>query len=226
MFLIYGCDVYEALSRHAAKPAFMLMLLCSANAMAQPECGQSALVAPATEAISDTRPRIEWAPVPGARHYQVWVESRVPEGRVLFAQEAQTTATYWQPSQPLADYKANVKIRVQANCGGAIADQEKRKQFVSRFRIDASTVCVMPEAPSIKLTQQGIELSWRELPDARMFEVSAFPEQGSESAVVRSETTRTSVRLERPANGIWTIGVRPRCANGYGAYRFQTLNVI
>lgn len=226
MFQITGCDTYEGLSLHVAKPVLVLALVCSANALAQSECGQPTLLAPAKEMIPDTRPRIEWAPVPGAKFYQVWVESRVPDGRVLFTQDVQTPATFWQPSQPLTDYKANVKIRVQANCGGAIADQERRKQLESRFRIDASTACVMLEAPSIKLTQQGIELNWRELPDARKFEVTAFPESGTGNAVIQSETTRTSVRLARPANGIWTIGVRPRCANGYGAYRFQTLNVI
>ena len=225
MFQITGCSVYEEVSRHVAKPVFVLALLCSTSVLAQSECVQPTLVAPAKELIADTRPRIEWAPVPGAKFYTVWVESRVPEGRVLFTQDIQTAASFWQPPQPLTDYKANVRIRVQANCGDASVDPEKLKLLDTRFRIDAGIACVMPELSAIKLTPQGVELSWSALPEARSYEVSAFPAQGVGNVVIKSETTRTSVRLERPANGIWTVGVRPRCANGYGAYRFQTLNV-
>lgn len=225
MFLITWCSVYEELSRYVVKPAFTLALIGSTNALAQSECGQPALVAPAKEMIADTRPRIEWTPVPGAKFYKIWVESRVPEGRVLFTQDIQTTASFWQPPQPLTDYKANVRIRVQANCGGPSVDSEKPKLLDSRFRIDTGIACVMPESLAIKPTPHGIELNWSALPEARLYEVSAFPVQGAGNVVVKSETPRTSVRLELPANGIWTVGIRPRCANGYGAYRFQTLSV-
>lgn len=225
MFQVTACGVYEELLRHVARPTFVLTLLFSANALAQAECEQPTLVAPANELIADTRPRIEWTPVPGAKFYKIWVESRVPEGRILFAQDVQTTASFWQPPRPLTDYKATVKIRVQANCGEASVDPEKLKLLDTRFRIDAGIACVMPEAPVVKLTPQGVELSWPVLPEARLYEVSAFPAQGVGNVVIKSETTQTSVRLERPVNGVWTVVVRPRCANGYGAYRFQTLNV-
>lgn len=226
MLQIAGCDVYGGLLRYVPKLVLVMALICSTNALAQPECGQPTLLAPVKEMITDTRPRIEWSPVPGAKFYQVWVESRVPEGRVLFAQDVQTTATFWRPPQPLTDYRANVKIRVQANCGGTVEDQEKFKPPISRFSIDTSAICIMSEAPTIKLNQQGVELSWRATPEARSYEVSVFPTQSRGGVVVRSETPRTSVRLERPANGIWTIGVRPRCTNGFGAFRFHILNVI
>ena len=225
MFQITGYGAYEESSRHAVKPILMLTLLCSTNVLAQAECVQPTLVAPAKELIADARPRIEWTPVPGAKFYKVWVESRVPEGRVLFTQDVQTTASFWQPPQPLTDYRANVRIRVQANCGNASVDPDKLKLLDTRFRVDTGIACTMPELPAIKLTPQGVELSWRVLPEARLYEISAFPAQGAGNVVVKSETTRASMRLERPANGIWTVGVRPRCANGYGAYRFQTLNV-
>ena len=207
------------------RQAFVLTLLFSTNALAQAECEQPTLVAPASVLIADTRPRIEWTPVPGAKFYKIWVESRVPEGRMLFTQDVQTTTSFWQPPRPLTDYKATVKIRVQANCGEANVDPEKLKLLNTSFRIDAGIACVMPEAAVVKLTPQGVELSWPVLAEARLYEVSAFPGQGVGNGVIKSETTRTSVRLERPANGVWTVGVRPRCANGYGAYRFQTLNV-
>lgn len=226
MFQITGSYFLEGLFRCEARRVWVLALMCSTNALAQAECGQPTLVSPVKKSIADTRPRIEWSPIAGAMFYRIWVESRVPEGRVLFTQDIQTTASFWQPPQPLTDHKANVRLRVQANCGSVLTDPENLKRLETRFRIDASMTCIMPNEPFIKVTQQGIELSWGALPDARTYEVAAFPAQSAGNRVIKAETARTVVRLERPATGIWTIGVRPRCANGYGAYRFQTLNVI
>lgn len=226
MFQITGSYFFEGLFRCKARPALVLALMCSNNALALPECEQPTLVLPAKKLIADTRPRIEWTPIADAKFYRIWIESRVPEGRVLFAQDVQTTASFWQSPQPLTDHKANVRLKVQANCGSAVQDHEKLKQLETRFRIDASMTCIMPDHPFIKITQLGIELSWGAMSDARTYEVAVFPAQSVGSRVIKAETARTSVRLERPATGIWTIGVRPRCANGYGAYRFQTLNVI
>lgn len=173
---------------------------------------------------ADARPRLEWSPVAGANAYRVWVESRVPEGRVLFTYELQTASRFWRPPQPFTDAQANVRVRVEALCQTGPVEQVVSTPLEARFRVDAGTACVMPDFDMLRTTHP-VEISWPELPQAKHFQVSAFPAVPSDAPAFSSETPLTRMRLTTLTKGIWTVGVRPRCADGYGAFRFHVLNV-
>lgn len=199
--------------------------MLSSSAWAQAPCEPPSWIAPSKDWIADTRPRLEWTPVAGANAYRVWVESRVPEGRVLFTHEFQTTTSFWQPPQPFTDAKANVRVRVEALCqADARVEHTASTPLEARFRIDAGMACVMPPY-DVVTTAQSVEISWPELPGTKRFHVSAFPAAASDAAAFSAETPLTRMRLTTLTRGIWTVGVRPRCANGYGGFRFHVLNV-
>lgn len=183
------------------------------------------LISPAQVDIIDAKPRFEWTSVANAKRYRFWLESRLPEGRVLSTYDIQTPTTSWIPPAALTETRALLKVKLIAMC-----DERENNDatpvappFV-RFRIDTSVGCVIPSAPIVSLVGQQADVSWPAVVGADYYELSTF--FGYEAKFNRkNETRNTKFQLESLSSGVWTIAVRPHCPSGYGAYRFKVLNI-
>jgi hypothetical protein len=85
---------------------------------------------------SDLKPTIEWNVVRGASTYNLKLQSRVPNGRVLAQHDAVVNEPRFVPPQPLASYRAKVTVRLAAICG-----KETSAESVSWFTIDTAIAC-------------------------------------------------------------------------------------
>ena len=216
------------ISTHRLRRGFSALVFCVAlsDSQAQQTCGTPSLLSPAQTDITNAKPRFEWTPVAKAKHYRLWLESRVPEGRVLFTHDIQTTATYWTPPAALTETRALVKMKLTAICDGdgERADATPVSPPFTRFRIDTSANCVLAAAPAVTLAGQGAELSWPAVAGANYYELATY--SGVEGKLTRKNESRgTTFKLDAVAPGVWVIGVRPRCSTGFGAYRFSVLNL-
>lgn len=192
---------------------------------AEEACDTPQLLSPSGIDIANAKPRFEWTTIADAKRYRLWLESRLPEGRVLFTHDIQTTSTYWIPPAALTETRALLKVKLTAICGEEAGNDAMpvRPPF-ARFRIDTSVSCALPAAPVITLSGQGAEVSWSAVAGAEYYELSAY--SGVEAQLARkSESRVTKFQFDRLSPGVWVIAVRPRCSSGYGAYRFRVLNL-
>ena len=213
---------------HRLQWGFSALVFCLAlsDSQAQQTCGTPNLLSPAHTDITNAKPRLEWTPVAKAKHYRLWLESRAPEGRVLFTHDIQTAATYWTPPAALTETRALVKVKLTAICDGdgERADATPVSPPFTRFRIDTSANCVLPSDPRVTLAGSGADISWPGVAGADYYELSVF--SGVEAKLARkNESRKTRFRLDALSPSVWMIGVRPHCPSGFGAYRFSVLNL-
>lgn len=184
---------------------------------AQATCVAPGLVFPTETEINEASPRIEWTPVANAAHYLVWLESRVPEGRVLVSEEFQTGATYFIPPRPLTTGKATVRIRVTAIC-----KDETRSTLSTRLRIDADSACKLKAAPTIGVNNEQLEVHWQPLPNAQRYEVRMHAAEDGKPLLTR-ESNGNKLRLDLVAPGLWLLAVQPVCRGLKGVTRWVVL---
>lgn len=193
---------------------------------ANESCGTPIMLSPTQTDLGDARPRFEWAPVPQAKRYRLWLESRLPEGRLLFNHDIQTSATNWIPPTPLTETRALVKAKLFAICEEASEDTAVKPITAPfmRYKIDVSGNCVLPANPLIKFADQNIEVTWPSVSEANFYEVMLY--SGTEAKLARKNETRdTKLQLQSLTPGVWVISVRPRCSTGFGSYRTQVINL-
>ncbi len=185
----------------------------------QAACTQPALALPAQIEISEASPRIEWTPVVDVSHYLVWLESRVPEGRVLYSEEFRTSATYLVPSRPLTSGKATVRVRVTAVC-----KDNTQTVLSARFRIDADSTCRLAATPQAESDNGVWRVRWEALQAAQRYEIRVHsPEDGK--PVSTRESKGTAAELGRLEPGAWLLAVQPQCKGLKGASSWLTVGV-
>ena len=180
-------------------------------------CAAPGLVLPTEIEINEASPRIEWTPVANAAHYLVWLESRVPEGRVLVSEEFQTGATYFIPPRPLTTGKATVTVRVTAVC-----KDDSRSTLSTRLRIDADPACKLEAAPTVDVSSGQLEVHWQPLPNAQRYEVRMHAAEDGKSLLTR-ESNRNKLRLDLVEPGLWMLAVQPVCRGLRGVTRWVAL---
>lgn len=185
-------------------PLFLLIgcVMCGA---AQAVCLSPVLVLPSQTEISDAFPRFEWAPVSNASHYLVWLESRVPEGRVLLSEDIQTSTTYLIPPRPLTTDKATVRIRVTAVCKDGT-----QAALSARFRIDADKECRLKAAPSADSENGKWRVHWSSVPSAQRYEIRLHAADDGRLLLTR-ESSGTSADLGQVEPRIGMLAVQPIC---------------
>ena len=204
----------------------MTLCLSLFDVHANETCSTPMILFPIQTDLGDARPRFEWAPVPHAKRYRLWLESRLPEGRLLFTHDIQTTATSWMPPTPLTDTRALVKAKLFAICeeGDENPVVKPIVQPFMRYKIDVSGSCLMPESPVVKLVDQHIEVTWPAVDGVNYYELMVY--SGTEAKLTRKNETRdTKFQLQSLTPGVWVISVRPRCSSGFGPYRTKVLNL-
>ncbi|MFN0315769.1 MAG: hypothetical protein ACKVQA_12115 [Burkholderiales bacterium] len=187
-------------------------------AACQAECAPPQLIAPVAVTITDARTRFEWNPVPGATGYQLWIESRVPEGRVLATQNLRTAATYWIAPDSLTENNAVLKIRIGALCG------KETSRIAGPFRvfIDLTLECVI-HSPLTMRTNAGVrQIQWSALKQAREYGIEIWSAMDA-SLLSTTNVYGTSVNLEALPKGIWIVGVKPRCGAILGSAKHLTV---
>lgn len=168
-------------------------------------CDTPTLVSPTQTEISEALPRFEWMSVQGVRSYLVWLESRVPEGRVLFSEEIQTTASFLMPSRPLANGKASVRIRVTAICkDDTLAVQS------ARYRIDEDRACRIKTAPVVELDRGQWSVHWEATPSAQRYEIRVHAAEDGKLVFTRS-SIGTAAKFDPRGPGSWLFAVQPEC---------------
>ncbi len=178
-------------------------------------CAKPQLVMPKMQEIADLAPRIEWLPVADAAYYQVALESRVPEGRVLWSQQFRTQETFLLPAHALTADKATLKIRLTAVC-----NDQQRAETLARVRLNAALACQIPESLQITHRQGQAFLSWQTLPNAQVYQVRAHSAVSGKPELV-FEVRTSPLSLEAIPSGLWMLAVQPQCgaANGQSRYR-------
>lgn len=168
-------------------------------------CTAPVLVSPLTTEISEASPRFEWKQVSDANHYLVWLESRVPEGRVLLSDEFQTRATYLVPPRPLTTGKATVRLRITAVC-----NDKTQATLSTRFRIDEDGACRLGADPVAEQVNEQWTMRWEPLQVAQRYEIRVHAANDGKPVLTRvsSGTTATVGRFEP---GIWLFAVQPVC---------------
>lgn len=172
---------------------------------AQAACATPTLISPSQIEISEASPRFEWSPVSDAHHYLVWLESRVPEGRVLMSEEFQTSATYLVPPRPLTTGKATVRIRVTAVC-----NDNTQATLSARFRINEDKACGLKASPVVEPDNGQWKVHWEMLPLAQRYEIRVHSTEDGKPAFTR-ESTGTATRIGRLEPGVWLFAVQPVC---------------
>lgn len=188
--------------------SFTLMGLAASSLLNQSQaaCGPPVLLAPTQTVISEASPRFEWAPVPNASHYLVWLESRVPEGRVLLAEEFQTNATYMIPPRPLTNSKATIRLRVTAVC-----KDNSRAELSARFRIDENDGCRLQTPPvAQKVGRQEWSVHWQSLQSAQRYEIRVHAAEDGRPSFMR-ESASSPARVGPLEPGAWMFAVQPIC---------------
>lgn len=168
-------------------------------------CTTPTLISPTETVISEASPRLEWSVVDGVHHYLVWLESRVPEGRVLLTEEFRTDATYLIPPRPLTTGKATVRLRVTAVC-----NDNTRAVLSTRFRIDEDKACALHTLPIAQPVSGEWSLHWGAIPQAQTYRIHAYAAQDGKPVFMR-ETIDTTTRIARLGPGVWMLAVEPVC---------------
>lgn len=173
--------------------------------LAQATCTAPVVVSPMTTEISEASPRFEWKPVSDVNHYLVWLESRVPEGRVLVSEEFQTRATYFVPTRPLTTGKATVRLRVTAVC-----DDKTQATLSTRFRIDEDSACRLAASPVAELDNGQWKLRWEGLRAAQHYEIRVHATEDGKPVLTR--TSKATIATMGPFKpGVWLFAVQPVC---------------
>jgi hypothetical protein len=173
--------------------------------LSQAACVAPTLVLPTQIEISEASPRFEWTPVGDAHHYLVWLESRIPEGRVLLTEEFQTSTTFLIPPRPLTSSKATVRIRLTAVCNDNT--QAVRSE---RFRIDADSTCSLEAPPKAESENGQWRLHWEKLSFAQRYEVRVHASEDGKPVLTR-ESNETAMNIGRLESGKWVLAVQPVC---------------
>jgi hypothetical protein len=163
------------------------------------------LVAPLQNEISEASPRVEWMPVSDVHHYLVWLESRVPEGRVLVSEEFQTSGTYLVPPRPLTTSKATVRLRVTAVC-----KDNTQAVLSTRFRIDEDRTCKLNAAPVTEQDNGQWKVHWETLLTAQRYEIRVHAVEDGKPVFAR-ESNGVATKLDRLEPGMWLLAVQPIC---------------
>lgn len=211
--------------RQAPRIGVLLLCLSYIESYAQETCATPVLISPAQVDITDAKPRFEWTSVANAKRYSFWLESRLPEGRVLSTHDIQTSGTSWIPPAALTETRALLKVKLTAMCDeGDNNDATPIAPPFVRFRIDTSGRCVIPTAPLVQFVGQQVDVSWLAVAGADYYELSTFFGDGAKFDR-KNDTRNPRYLLASLSPGVWTIAVRPHCPSGYGAYRFKVLNI-
>lgn len=180
-------------------------------------CPPAEIVAPARgQTIAASRPSVEWRALPGVERYRVQMESRIPEGRVLWRVDTVVTGTKFVPPAALTDERAAVKVLVTAEC--AAAAQPSVIEEPARFFVDLRGSCPAPAALELK---DGKRLAWGKVAGAQRYEVAAYSAIDGRS-VLQAESLEPAYALPnipRPAY----VMVRARCAEAYSAPAYQVV---
>lgn len=204
----------------------MTLCFCLADVHAIETCSTPIILSPTQTELGDARPRFEWAPVPHAKRYRLWIESRLPEGRLLFNHDIQTTATSWMPPAALTETRALINAKLFAICEEGDEDTAVKPitpPFM-RYKIDVSGSCLLPVSPVVKFVDQHVEVTWLAVDGANYYELMVY--SGIEAKLARKNETRdTKFQLHSLTPGVWIFSVRPRCSSGFGSYRTQVLNL-
>jgi hypothetical protein len=171
----------------------------------QAACVAPSLIAPWQTEVSAASPRFEWTPVNDAHHYLIWLESRVPEGRVLLTEEFQTSATFLTPARPLTSSKATVRIRVTAVC-----NDNTQATTSARFRIVEDKACRLKSPPRVEPDSGQWTLRWESLPLAQRYEIRMHTIEDGKPVFTR-ESSGSTTTLGRPGTGVWMLAVQPVC---------------
>lgn len=191
--------------QHSFRMRMFVLVGCVFCNHALATCTAPTLVFPAQTEISEASPRFEWTPGSDVRLYQVWLESRVPEGRALFSEEFQTTASFLIPPRPLTTDKATVRIRVTAVCkDDTLAVQS------ARFRIGADTACRLKAAPVVELDNGLWSVHWDAAQLAQRYEVRVHAANDGKPLFSR-ESNGTAARFRQVEPGSWLLAVQPEC---------------
>lgn len=198
-----------------------VFLLCggAASLQAMADCPQPSLVYPPTKEIAEASPRIEWTPVADARHYLVWLESRVPEGKVLMSEEFQTAATYLVPPRALTAGKATVRVKVTAVC-----KDNTRATLSARFRIDGDSSCRLQKSQQAESNDGVWKLRWDALQSAQRYEIRVHSAVDGKPVLAR-ETSKTFMELGRLEPGTWLLAVQPQCKGLKGANSWLAVGI-
>jgi hypothetical protein len=184
---------------------------------AQAACAAPVLVSPLQNEISEASPRFEWMPVSDVHHYLVWLESRVPEGRVLVSEEFQTRATYLIPPRPLTTSKATVRLRVTAVC-----KDNTQAALSSRFRIDEDRTCKLNAAPVAEQDNGQWKVRWETLSSAQRYEIRVHAADDGKPVFSRVSNGTTTI-LGRFDPGVWLFAVQPECKGLKGVNSWVTV---
>lgn len=195
------------------------LLACAISLHAQASCPPPDLVTPAQKEIAEASPRIEWTPVPDASRYLVWLESRVPEGRVLMSEEFQTGATYLVPPRPLTSGKATVRIKVTAVC-----KDNTQATLSTRFRIDADSTCRLPASLQAESNDGVWKLRWDALQAAQRYEIRVHSIEDGRPVLSR-ESSKNVIELGRLEPGTWLLAVQPQCKGLKGANSWLAVGI-
>jgi hypothetical protein len=182
-------------------------------------CTAPALISPAQNEISEASPRFEWMPVGDAQYYLVWLESRVPEGRVLLTEEFQTSATYLSPPRPLTSGKAVVRIRVTAVCKDAT-----QAVLSARFRIDADRACSLKTVPAAESDNGQWSVRWEPLQTAQHYEIRVHAAADGKPAFTR-DSTGGAAKIGHLEPGAWLLAVQPVCKGLRGVTSWVAVDV-
>lgn len=152
---------------------------------AEEACDIPLILSPTHTDIGNAKPRFEWTQVANAKRYRLWLESRLPEGRVLMTHDIQTTSTNWTPPAALTETRALLKVKLFAICkegNDENADMRVTAPF-TRYRIDVSSSCILPTNPVVKVIDQHVEVNWPSVEGANYYELMAY--SGIEATLVR-----------------------------------------
>lgn len=185
--------------------------------LAYATCTAPTLLSPARTEISEAAPRFEWKPDSEVAHYLVWLESRVPEGRILLSEEFQTSATYLIPPRPLTTGKATVRLRVTAVC-----KDNSQAALSARFRIDEDKACRLKAAPVAAQDGGRWGVRWESLQAAQRYEIRVHAADNGKPVLTR-ESNGITAPIGQLTPGIWLFAVQPICRGLKGANSWVTV---
>ena len=199
---------------HAFALIALAISLCSAApALAQVDCQAPSIIAPAMyQTVSDLRPAIRWAAVPGASSYRLVLTARKPEGGVIALIDTSVIGTGFVPPAALADSTAEVRLSIVATCD-AIPSSSAQPGLPHRFYIDLRPTCRLPELPEVRAGQSGQgqrQLHWTRAVNADRCEVLGYAAFDGRLLLMH-ETRELRLDLPDQAGGVMAIVVRPRC---------------